>query len=107
MVQQPIYFTNYLLKDVEVRCSTLEKLALALVLIDHWLRPYFLSHPITVLISSTLRHVLANLEVSGRLIKGTIELSKYNIQYQPQITIKAYALVDFLTNTSGGEGEEV
>lgn len=70
----------------------LERLTLALVLIVHRLRPYFLSHL-----------VLSNLDASGRLIKWTTEFSQYDLQYRPKTTIKAQALADFLVETSEDE----
>ncbi|XP_074570542.1 uncharacterized protein LOC141827199 [Curcuma longa] len=65
------------------------------------LRPYFLSHPITVLTNSNLGRVLLNPDSSGRLVKWTTELSEYDIQYQPRTAIKAQALADFLTEVTG------
>lgn len=65
VVQQSIYFISHLLKDAEGYYNILKNLALALVLIARQLCPYFLSHPLTVLINSTLGHVLTNLEASG------------------------------------------
>ncbi|XP_074574071.1 uncharacterized protein LOC141830566 [Curcuma longa] len=77
---------GHILKDAELRYSSLEKLALALTLMAHKLRPYFLSHPIIVLTNSNLGRVLLNPDSSGRLVKWTIELSEYDIQYQPRIS---------------------
>lgn len=78
----------------------LEKLALALILTVRRLRQYFLSHPITVLTNSTLGHVLSNPKASGRLIKWAMELSEYDLEYQPRTAIKAQVLVDILVETS-------
>lgn len=68
-VHQPIYFISHLFKDAEGRYSTLEKLALALVLTVRRLNPYFLFYPITVLTNNILGHVLTNPEALGKLIK--------------------------------------
>lgn len=78
-----------------------------MVLNAHQLRPYFLSHPITVLINSTLGHVLSNSDASWRLIKWTTEFSAYDLQYQPRIAIKAQALADFLAKTLKDKDKEV
>ncbi|XP_074559865.1 uncharacterized protein LOC141815896 [Curcuma longa] len=50
--QHPIYFSSHLFKDAETRYSNLEKLAWMLVLSVRKLRPYFLSHPVTVITNS-------------------------------------------------------
>ncbi|XP_074557050.1 uncharacterized protein LOC141813039 [Curcuma longa] len=94
--QLPIYFSSHLLKDAETWYTGLEKLAWILVLSARRLRPYFLSYPITVLTNSNLGRVLIQPEASGRLIRWTVELGEYDIQYQPCTAIKAQALVDFL-----------
>lgn len=96
-MQQPIYFTSHFLKSVEELYSILKKLTLRLVLTTCRLHSYFLIQSIMVLTNSTLGHVLTNLEsmmvltnntlgnvltnleASGRLIKWTIGLNKYDI----------------------------
>ncbi|XP_073290537.1 uncharacterized protein [Primulina huaijiensis] len=80
-VHQPVYF---------------EKLALALVIMARKLRPYFLSHPITVLTNSVLGKIVLHPDTSGRLIKWVTELSEYDIKFEPRTAIKAQALADFL-----------
>ena len=37
-----------------------------------------------------------NIEVVGRLIQWAIELGQFNIEYRPQVAIKAQVLVDFI-----------
>ncbi|XP_042415305.1 uncharacterized protein LOC122004494 [Zingiber officinale] len=105
-VQRPVYFFSHLLKGVEARYTTLEKLVYGLVLMARRLRPYFLAHPITVLTNSTMGRALTNIEVVGRLIKWATELGEYDIQYQPRTAIKAQALADFLTEIHQTNSEE-
>ncbi|XP_073018666.1 uncharacterized protein [Primulina eburnea] len=70
------------------------------------LRPYFLSHPITVLTSSTLGRIAAHPDALGRLIKWVTELSEYDIRYEPRKAIKAQVLADFVAETVQLEEEE-
>ncbi|XP_075107027.1 uncharacterized protein LOC142180009 [Nicotiana tabacum] len=74
----------------------LEKLALALVMAARKLRPYFQCHHISVVTAYPLRNILHKQELSGRLTKGAIELSEYDIIYQPRTTIKSQILADFV-----------
>ncbi|XP_074556805.1 uncharacterized protein LOC141812691 [Curcuma longa] len=104
--QLPIYFFSHLLKDAETRYTNLEKIAWALVRTVRRLRPYFLSHPVTVLTNSNLGKVLTQPEVSGRLIKWTVELGEYDIKYEPRTAVKAQALADFLSEVSREETDE-
>ncbi|XP_075473968.1 uncharacterized protein LOC142505027 [Primulina tabacum] len=70
------------------------------------LRPYFLSHPIVVLTNSPLGKILTHSDIFGRLVKWTIEVGEYDIQYEPRTSIKAQALADFLAETVHQENED-
>ncbi|XP_073049456.1 uncharacterized protein [Primulina eburnea] len=71
------------------------------------LRPYFLSHPIVVLTNSPLGRIMTHAEVSGRMVKWTIDLGEYDIEYKPRVAIKAQALTDFLIVMIQPREEEV
>jgi hypothetical protein len=43
-----------------------------------------------------MREILNNREVTGKIAKWDIELSMYDIVYNPRTTIKAQALSDFV-----------
>ena len=47
-----------------------------------------------------------NLEAAGRLVLWAIELSEFDVQYQPKTTIKAQALVDFIAKFIAKDDEE-
>ncbi|XP_073153892.1 uncharacterized protein [Henckelia pumila] len=104
---QPVYFVSHALKGAELNYLTQEKLALALVITARKLRPYFLSHPITVLTNSALGKIAANPDVSGRLVRWITELSEYDIKFEPRTAIKVQALADFLAETVQLEQEKL
>ncbi|XP_073014631.1 uncharacterized protein [Primulina eburnea] len=105
--QKPIYYVSHALRGAEVKYSEMEKISLTLVMTARKLRPYFLSHPIVVLTNSPLGRIMTHAEVSGRMVKWTIELGEYDIEYRPRATIKAQALSDFLTEIIQPAEEEV
>ncbi|XP_073152557.1 uncharacterized protein [Henckelia pumila] len=107
MNHQPVYFVSHALRGPELNYLTQEKLALALIITARKLRPYFLSHPITVLTNSALGKIAANPDVSGRLVRWITELSEYDIKYEARTAIKAQALADFLAETIQLEQEEL
>ena len=60
------------------------------------LKPYFQAHAVIVLMDQPLRQILQGPECSGRLTKWVIELSEYDINYEPRKAIKGQALADFI-----------
>ncbi|XP_060969882.1 uncharacterized protein LOC133037084 [Cannabis sativa] len=98
--QQPIYYVSKTLLDAETRYTQLEKLALALVTAGRKLRPYFQCHPIVVLTQYPLHSILHKPELSGRMTKWAVELSEYDITYQPRTAIKSQVLADFIADFS-------
>ncbi|KAL0448665.1 UNVERIFIED_CONTAM: hypothetical protein Slati_1422900 [Sesamum latifolium] len=90
----------------EERYPQIEKLALALVTAARKLRPYFQSHPVVVLTNHPLKKVLPDPNVSGRMVKWSIELSEHGIEYQTKPTIKAQPLADFISELIGTEEPE-
>ncbi|KAL0384983.1 UNVERIFIED_CONTAM: Transposon Ty3-G Gag-Pol polyprotein [Sesamum radiatum] len=75
---QPIYYVSKTLQGPEERYPQIEKLALALVTAARKLRPYFQSHPVVVLTNHPLKKILANPNISGRMVKWSIELSEHD-----------------------------
>ena len=98
--QQPVYYISKTLLNAETRYNQLEKLALALVTAGRKLRPYFQCHPIVVLTQYPLRAILHKPELSGRLTKWAVELSEYDITFQPRTAIKSQVLADFIADFS-------
>ena len=52
-----------------------------------------------------LKKSMNKLEAAGRLIQWAIELSEFNIRYQPRNAIKAQALVDFIAEFTPSHGD--
>ncbi|XP_075515629.1 uncharacterized protein LOC142550286 [Primulina tabacum] len=105
--QKPVYYASHALRGPELRYSKVEKIAIALVITARKLRPYFLSHQIVVLTNSLLGRIMTHSEVSGRMVKWTVELGEYDIEYKPRVAIKAQALSDFLSEIVQPNEEEV
>ncbi|KAL0434297.1 UNVERIFIED_CONTAM: hypothetical protein Slati_2764000 [Sesamum latifolium] len=97
----PIYYVSKVLNGVEGRYTPIEKIALVLVIIARRLRPYFLSHPVGVKMNMPLKQTLGKVDTSERLVKCTVELSKYDHSYLLRTTIKAQALADFIFEMKG------
>ncbi|XP_030936086.1 uncharacterized protein LOC115961208 [Quercus lobata] len=109
-IQKPVYYTSRALRGAEGRYPLMEKLAFALITASRKLRHYFQVHVINVMTDHPLKKTMNKLEAAGRLIQWTVELSEFDIRYQPRNAIKAQALADFIAEFTPsyedlGEGE--
>jgi len=84
----------------------MEKLVFALVTASRKLRHYFQAHVINVLTDHPLKKAMNKLEAAGRLIQWTIELSEFDIRYQPRNVIKVQVLADFIVEFTPNQGEQ-
>ncbi|XP_057742915.1 uncharacterized protein LOC130961187 [Arachis stenosperma] len=101
--QEPVYFVSKTLQNAELRYPQMEKLAYALILTARRLRQYFQSNKVIVKTNQPLRQILTRPEVSGRLTKWSIELSEFDITYEPRTTLKAQFLADFVAELTDQE----
>lgn len=101
-----MYFISKRLTEAKTRYPKLEKLAYTLLIASRKLRLYFQAHSIKVLTNQPIRQVLHRPEASERLLKWSIELSQFDIIYQPRATIKEQALADFVVECMGYDDEK-
>ncbi|VFQ79929.1 unnamed protein product [Cuscuta campestris] len=99
--QKPIYYVSKALNGAESRYTTIEKTAYALFISAKKLTSYFQAHPVEVLTDQPLGAVLQNSTSSGRMVKGAMMLTQFNIGYRPRSAIKGQALADFLVEMTG------
>ncbi|KAL0390945.1 UNVERIFIED_CONTAM: hypothetical protein Scaly_0451600 [Sesamum calycinum] len=74
----------------------IEKYALALMIAARKLTLYFQSQVVIALTDLILKQVLSKQDASKILVKWTIELGEYHVEFQPRTAIKAQVLADFL-----------
>ena len=104
-IQKPVYYTSKALRGAEGRYPQMEKLAFALITVSRKLRHYFEAHVINVMMDHPLKKVMNRLEAAGRLIQWAVELSEFDIRYQPRHAIKAQALADFIAEFTPSHDE--
>ena len=95
-VQKPVYYISRVLRGTEGWYPLIEKLAFALIIASRKLRHYFQAHIINVMIDHPLKKAMNKLEAAGRLIQWAVELSEFDIRYQPRNVVKAQVLADFI-----------
>jgi len=91
-----------------VRYQALEKAALVVVFSARRLRHYFQSFTVVVMTALPLQKVLQKPDVAGRMVRWAVELSEFDVQYEPRGPIKYQVYVDFVVELSsvGTQQEE-
>ncbi|XP_075665374.1 uncharacterized protein LOC142635042 [Castanea sativa] len=102
-VQKPVYFISRALRGAEERYPPMEKIAFALVTAARKLKPYFQAHTINVLTNRPLWRAMSNPESARRMALWAIELSEFDIQYQPRTAMKGQILADFVAEFTTAE----
>jgi len=105
-VQKPIYFVSKVLQGPEVRYQALEKAALAIVFLERRLCHYFQSFTVLVMTDLPIQKVLKKADVAGRMVKWAVELSEFDINYEPRGPIKGQIFVDFVVELSSGTAQD-
>ena len=95
-IQKFVYYTSRALRGAKERYPQIEKLAFALITASRKLRHYFQAHIINVMTDHPLKKAMNKLEAARHLIQWVVELSEFDIRYQPRHAIKAQALADFI-----------
>src|ERR1043165_5353242 len=101
--QKPVYFTSKALQGPETRYQQIEKVALALVITARRLRYYFLAHVIVVRTEQPVKQLLVRPNMPGGMLKWSLELSEFDIQYEGRNALKAQALADFVAEITAHE----
>jgi len=95
--ERPVYFVSRTLHAVETRYQMIEKVALALMLVAKRMWSYFQNHVITVKINYPIYKILFKPDLAGQMIGWSVELSKFDIKYEPRGAIKSQCLTNFST----------
>jgi len=88
------------LQGLEVRYQAIKKAALAVVFAARRLCHYFQSFTVIVMTNLPIRKVLQKLDVAGRMVRWAVELSEFNVQYEPKGPIKDQVYTDFVVKLS-------
>ena len=99
-VQKPIYFVNKVLQGPEVRYQAIERAGLAVVFVARRLRHYFQSFTVIVMTDLPIRNVLQKPDLAGRMVRWAVELSEFDIQYEPRGPIKVKVYAKFVVELS-------
>ena len=74
----------------------IKKVALALITSAWRLRPFFQSHQVVVKMNYPIKQVLRKPKLEGRMTAWSVELAKFDLQYEPCGPMKIQFMADFL-----------
>jgi ribonuclease HI len=96
-VQRPVYYMSEVLADAKTHYTQPQKLLYALLITSRKLRHYFQAHKIVVPSSFPLGEIIRNRDANGRIVKWSVELGEFEIEFCPRQAIKSQILADFVT----------
>jgi hypothetical protein len=96
-VQRPVYYVSEVLYDSKVRYSQPQKLLYVILITPRKLQHYFHSHKIKVVSSLPLREILRSHKTVGRIVKWSVELGEFDLEFCPWQAIKSQILADFVS----------
>jgi ribonuclease HI len=96
-IQRPVYYVSKVLADAKTRYTQPQKLLYALLITSRKLRHYFQAHKIVVPSSFPLGEIIRNRDANGRIVKWSVELGEFEIEFCPRQAIKSQILTDFVS----------
>jgi hypothetical protein len=89
-----MYYVSEVLADAKTRYTQPQKLLYVLLITLRKLRHYFQAHKIVVPSSFPLGEIIRNHDANDRIVKWSVELGEFEIEFCPMQAIKSQILAD-------------
>jgi hypothetical protein len=96
-IQRPVYYVSEVLANAKTCYTQPQKLLYVLLITSRKLRHYFQAHKILVPSSFPLGEIIHNRDTNGRIVKWSVELGEFEIEFFPRQAIKSQILADFVS----------
>src|SRR4051812_3447432 len=83
-IQRPVYYISEVLSASKNNYPHYQKMCYGVYMANKRLKSYFQAHPITVVSSAPLPHIMGIREATERVAKWAIDIASQAIQYEPK-----------------------
>jgi hypothetical protein len=92
-----VYYVSEVLADAQKRYSQPQKLLYALLITSRKILYYFQAHKITMPSSFPLGEIIRNRNANSRIVKWSVDLGEFDIEFYPRQAIKLQIQADFVS----------
>jgi hypothetical protein len=96
-VQRPVYYVSEVLAEAKTHYTQPQKLLYVFLIMSRNLRHYFQAHKIVVPSSFHIGEIIRNRDTNGCIVKWSVELGEFDIEFCPRQVIKSQILADFVS----------
>jgi hypothetical protein len=100
-IQRSVYYLSEVLADAKTRYTQPQKFLYALLITSRKLRHYFQAHKIMVPSSFPLGEIIRNRDANGCIVKWSVDLGEFEIEFCSRQAIKSQILADFVSASQG------